>query len=395
MSQYKNEVIDPGDKLSKMAAEVCRDSYGNCPAIIVKPFEANNFRGGVSFTYSEAVMEYLRKGEIEFIIENDGNGHKPGFPALLGMPVNYRESGHDLIAMTADDTVRRGGMACIMSNQIDVRRITDESLVRGQALLDGYRLGLRQQRLVNLTGETAVMKYAITTFCDDGDPHRFVYTWNGACYGIVHKSRKLSPANVKVGNFIVGLREKGARCNGNSKSVALVQATWGADREKILENQDAVEFIGKLCKRSQSYAKFIADMQGYLPDGSVKDRLVDIKAIAHITGGGVWGKLPEALPEGVGAIIKLKRSDLLAEIQERSFSAGLNFSDAEMIGDYHGDCGMMVIVEDEIEADKLIARAEEYGIEAYKAGHTTASEKKEIYLESPYRENRWITSLEF
>ena len=64
---------------------------------------------------------------------------------------------------------------------------------------------------------------------------------------------------------------------------------------------EAKKYFNMLCIPSANYSRTITRVHGWLPDGHIKKADVEIAGIAHITGGGIWGKLSEILPEGVGA----------------------------------------------------------------------------------------------
>lgn len=395
MASYKKEVIEPGDMASKLAHKVNLESYGNSSLIEVLPW-GQGFRGPVTFRWNEYLLRGMYEKAVSEMPQNDGAGHKPGFFTLISLPEFFGQLGWEIIVMCADDIMRWGGMPAWMMNQLDVKKITQANFPLVEAMLNGYGGALKQARLANITGETALMKFAITTFCDDNSDDQLVLTWNGACMGIVHEDKKLFPEKIEADMPIVGLVEPGTRCNGNSNSVKIIQALWGMNAAEIRSNPNAMEFVKKLAIPSLSYSGLITRVHGYDSFGITKPALVDIVGAAQITGGGIWEKLADILPDGIGAEIDaLHRSEVLAEIQEKSFQAGLNFSDKEMLGDYHGSCGMHVICKTEADAERFIKEAAKDGFKAVRIGKTIRSDRGEIRARSPYRENRWISSDEW
>jgi len=176
--QYKKEVIDPGDRASQLAKEVCFQSHRNCPAVIIVPHQPGNFRGPVGFAWQKHVLEQMMRYEtnpdaraiISWTmlqeVENDGAGGKPQFFTLIGDPEVFHGLGWEIITMTADDFARTGRFPAVMDNTIDAKRITDKSFPLFQAVIEGYGAALQQAGLVNITGEVAIMKHSVTAFCD-------------------------------------------------------------------------------------------------------------------------------------------------------------------------------------------------------------------------------------
>lgn len=196
---------------------------------------------------------------------------------------------------------------------------------------------------------------------------------------------------------IIGFEENGYRCNGGTFFTNLILAHWGPDIKKILGNQTAIEFTRKLTVPSVYYGKTLIRVNGWNPDGSIADPIVNMAGIAHITGGGIWGKFRELLPEGVGANLNTmpKPPEILREAQELSLShKGLELSDLQAHGTFHGGCGMIVVCASEKDADTLIEEAAKDGIRANRIGETTESPMREVIINSQFKEGRILSSNE-
>ena len=56
---YYREIIDPGDRGSALAHQVCVESYGNCQALHVVPHNPRNFRGSVGYLWQKWVLNEM------------------------------------------------------------------------------------------------------------------------------------------------------------------------------------------------------------------------------------------------------------------------------------------------------------------------------------------------
>ena len=175
---YQKEVIDVGDQASKLAHEVCQGSYKNSPAVTIVPHKKpDNFRGPVGWIWRDHILKMMRKFKTDYNgrvtkwtmmeeMENDGAGGKPQFFTAIGTPDIFSSLGWEIITMCADDFARSGRLPVIMVNELNIKKLTKENYPLFEALMRGYDGALRKTGLVNITGETAIMKNSITAVCD-------------------------------------------------------------------------------------------------------------------------------------------------------------------------------------------------------------------------------------
>lgn len=400
---YRKEIIDPGDRASKLAHHICLSSYKNSPAAIIVPRQAGNFRGAVDFVWNKQILYKMLNGEIRETVQNDGAGGKPQFFTLVRTREVFHNLGWEIITMCADDIARSGGLPVIMVNEVQTKRITNENFHLFEAMMKGYGKALQESKLINITGEIAVMKHSITAFCDayPHDAKQLILTWGGTCIGLslasFHEEKIIKPESIKPGMPIVGLHEKGYRCNGGTFFTNLILRKYGQYAgDKTLWPDECVQFTEKLCAPSKSYAKFITRMIGWNRDGTLGGAVANILGIAHITGGGVWGKFKEILPEGIGADLHNmpKPPGVLLEAQEISQDfPDLKLSDWQAYSTFHGGCGMLIVCESDSDADilELASRAE--GIEMSFVGRTIRSKKGEIRIASQFLKGTQLSSL--
>ena len=403
---YKDEIIDPGDRASRLAKEIGFASHDNNPALVVVPHQPGNFRGPVGFLWKEHVLRmmmqnrYPAPGDESLVltqeIENDGAGGKPQFFSLVGTPEVFRGLGWEIITMTADDFARSGRFPAVIANDLNVKKVTKENFHLVEACLEGYGEALKKAHLVNLTGEIAVMKHSVTAFCDDGSPEQLLLLWGGTCFGLAYHDFLIDGSAITPGMPIVGFLEPGYRCNGGTFFTNLLLQKFGPDIDSIRKSTEAMELVKQLTTPSLSYARTVCRLMGWHDDGTPGNRLANIAGIAHITGGGVWGKFGELLPEGVGATLgdMPKPAEMLLRAQELSWDLeDLRLTDYQAYGTLHGGCGMLLICYSDNHAAKVIAIAKEDGIEAQVVGRTNEQADQnghKVVIHSRFKEGRTL-----
>ncbi len=395
-SDYAETVIKPGDEVSKLAKKVSRASFKNAPAIEV--IERKGLRGLVGINWAKHILKEMLKDKMYMIPQNDGDGHKPGVFTLLHDPAHFFNLGWEVIEMCIEDIVRYGGLpVALLANQIDFKKITKANLPYIKILLAGFQAALKKAGIANYTGETAGMKLAITAFCYNSHPAQLILTWTATAIGLGHKEKEIDGSKIEPGMPIIGFREPGGRCNGYTKLIELGMRKWGPTD---MLSEEARAYFRELAIPSANYSRTITRVHGWLPDGRIRKPDVDIAGIAHITGGGIWEKFGEILPKGIGAMLTdmPKPPKALTWAQILSQAVGdenlTPITDLDAHGDFHGGCGMMVIVRSDKDAHLLIEEATKDGIDASIVGTTTRSPINEILIRSRFKEGRMLSSEE-
>jgi len=347
------------------------------------------------FAWNEATLQAMLKKQVYEVAQSDGAGGKPQFFTLCNTPEAFCGLGWEVITMNADDAACRGGLATmILSSNIDVKQITNENWHLCEALLKGFGDALKQSHLVLLTGETAVMPHCITAFCDSGSPEQLIMTWNATCLGLASANKKPNGSTIKPGMTIIGFRDRGYRCNGGTKFTNIILDTWGPDIKSVMGNSDALAFIKKVVVPSRSYASTISRLNGWRLDGSIGEPPVKLHGVAHITGGGIWSKLVEILPEGVGAYLDSmpEPTSVLLEAQELASKTDNPMSDFECHGTFHGGCGLMIICA-EADVERIVQKARADGHDPSVVGKTTESTDNEVTIQSRFHGGTHLSSL--
>ena len=397
---YFEKVIEPGDRFSELAFSANQDTYGNSPAVHVFAAPGGDFRGGVGTVFADHILDQMKiREETEYGLkrrmwetqETDGGGHKPEYCSFLAVPEFYRGLPNDIVVMNDHDILRRGGLPISFTNFMDIKQITAENYPLAQSMVKGWKAAMDEGNYVSQTGESAVMRYGVTAFCDNNDPHQLILNWAANCTGVHHIERYVTGLDVKPDMWIVGFWEPGMRANGSTWFIDLSFLVWRTI-EEMMASSEACQFFGKLAVPSASYAKTILRLHGWNYDGTLSEKMVDLKGLYHITGGGIWGKLK--LPPGVGAHLNnmMDPARVLLRGQEMACDTQLHLSDWKAHRTLHGGVGFIVIVSSKEEANIVIDEADKDGHSADIIGKTTADPDGIIQIESRFMERKTLFS---
>jgi phosphoribosylformylglycinamidine cyclo-ligase len=200
-------------------------------------------------------------------------------------------------------------------------------------------------------GETAEMPGMYS----EGD-----YDLAGFCVGAVDRAKALTGNRVAPGDVVIGLASSGVHSNGFSLVRRLIEVNgWKLDRPALFDQDRLLGDI--LLEPTRIYVKSLLPL---VREGR-------IKALAHITGGGLLENVPRVLPDGAHAIIDagswpLPR--LFAFLQ-----AGGAIEPAELARTFNCGVGMVAIVGEQ-DAAEVIERLEAAGEEVFRIGHVEAGQ---------------------
>ena len=177
-----------------------------------------------------------------------------------------RDSGIDLVAMCVNDVLTCGAEPVLFLDYIAVGRLDPERVAE---VVEGVADGCRQAGCALLGGETAELPDMYGP--DDLD-------LAGFALGIVERDGIVDGARVAAGDALIGLAASGVHANG----FTLVR--------RLLERAGVTpaDAPGDLLAPTRIYAQAAAALRA----------ACDVRAMAHITGGGLPGNLPRVLPEG-------------------------------------------------------------------------------------------------
>jgi phosphoribosylformylglycinamidine cyclo-ligase len=170
--------------------------------------------------------------------------------------------GIDLVAMCADDVVCTGAEPLFFLDYIAVGRVVPEHVAE---LVTGVAEGCRRAGCALLGGETAEMP---------GVYREEELDFAGTCVGLVARAEVIDGSRVEAGDVVLGFPSLGLHTNGYS----LVRRLIGDD-----------DFDADL---------LLAPHKLYVDEVRDLRRHADVKALAHVTGGGILGNLTRVFPKG-------------------------------------------------------------------------------------------------
>jgi phosphoribosylformylglycinamidine cyclo-ligase len=222
-------------------------------------------------------LEPGRFREPVLVSSADGVGTKLKLAFLMN---RHDTVGVDLVNHCVNDILVQGAEPLFFLDYLATGRLAPDV---AESIVKGIAAACRDNECALLGGETAEMP----GFYADGE-----YDLAGFIVGVVDRDRLIGGRAVAVGDALVGLPSSGLHTNGYSlaRRIAFEQLRLTVDSH--------VPELGRtlgdaLLEPHRSYWPFIRP----LLDGG------RIKAMAHITGGGMTENLPRALPHGTAAVI--------------------------------------------------------------------------------------------
>jgi phosphoribosylformylglycinamidine cyclo-ligase len=245
----------------------------------------------------------------------DGVGSKLEVAFALN---NHHTVGIDLVAMSVNDVICCGARPVLF---LDYMAVGQLDLAQGEAIVEGIVEGCRQAGCALLGGETS----QLPTFYRAGR-----YDLAGFAVGVVERSKVIDGSRLAAGDTIIGLASSGVHSNGFS----LIR--------KILE-REGLEYSDHLNGRRMLGEELLTPTRIYVREVmALLDAGVDVRAVAHITGGGIPGNLGRVLPEGVAARLHQNRWPV-PEIFKKLAAWG-DVSAEEMYAVFNMGLGMLVAV---------------------------------------------------
>ncbi len=157
------------------------------------------------------------------------------------------------------------------------------------------------------------------------------YDLAGFCVGAVERDKLINGKNVKPGDVLIGIASSGPHSNGYS----LVRKIISDKKVNLSEKLHDIPLGNLLLAPTRIYIK---------PLLALLDQ-VEVKTLAHITGGGITENLPRVLPQGLVAKIN-SGSWVVPPVFSWLQQMG-NIETAEMFRTFNCGVGMIVCVSKE------------------------------------------------
>jgi phosphoribosylformylglycinamidine cyclo-ligase len=241
----------------------------------------------------------------------DGVGTKLKIAFLTGV---HDTIGFDLVGMCVNDVVTTGARPLFFLDYFATGKL---DVAVAEKVIAGIAGACRESGCALLGGETAELPgmYA------EGE-----YDLAGFSVGVVSRSKIVDGKRVEAGDRAIALASSGLHSNGYSLARRVVFEALGlspADRPAALGGASVGE---ALLAPTRLYAKHV---QAVLASGA------DVRAMSHVTGGGLPGNLPRVLPDGLGvkitgawklpAILELIATRVETTELRRVFNGGVGF----------------------------------------------------------------------
>ena len=201
----------------------------------------------------------------------DGVGTKLKIAFMTG---RFNTVGIDLVAMNVNDIVTCGAEPLFFLDYIATSKLNPKE---GAEIVKGIVEGCKQAGCALLGGETAEMP---------GFYKKDEFDLAGFVVGIVDKEQVIDGSDVKAGDAVIGIASSGLHSNGYSlaRKVLLGRKKYKlSDKPKPLKRSLANELL----EPTRIYVKSILNLR----------KSFQIKAAAHITGGGLLENIPRVLPK--------------------------------------------------------------------------------------------------
>ena len=284
----------------------------------------------------------------------DGVGTKLKVAQRLGV---HDTVGIDLVAMCVNDILATGAEPLFFLDYVAVGKLDAEAMAK---IVGSIGEGCRQSGCALIGGEMAEHPGVM-------DPDD--YDLSGFCVGLVDRPRMLDPESVREGDVLIGLASSGLHSNGYS--LARKVCIEGRTEEELREAREDLggqSILEVLLTPTRIYVKPVRAVMEQVPGG--------IRALAHITGGGITENLNRALPAGVNAEVDLGTWPIPPVVRFACEQA--NLSEAEALKTFNMGLGMVLIV-DPAAAEAVEAALAAAGEETYRVGRIVAGEGEVQY----------------
>ncbi len=326
--------IDEGERFVKRISPMVRRTFR--PEVVIDI-------GSFSALFKVDIARYK---EPVLVSGTDGVGTKLKIAFLLD---KHDTVGIDLVAMCVNDILTSGAEPLFFLDYLAMGKLSSE---KASEIVAGIVHGCREAGCSLIGGETAEMP----GFYSEGE-----YDLSGFAVGIVDEEKIINGSAIQEGDVIIGISSNGLHSNGYS----LVRRLF-LDMKK-LDIHTYIPDIGstlgeELIRPTRVYVKAFMNL---------KDK-VEIKGMAHITGGGIPGNILRILPKGVCAHIKVG-SWPVPRIFRFIEKTG-NISDKEMRKTFNMGVGYVMVVAIK-NSEKAVLLLNKSGYPAFVIGNITKGGK--------------------
>ncbi|SFV36841.1 phosphoribosylformylglycinamidine cyclo-ligase [Hyphomicrobium facile] len=318
---------------------------GNALVAAIKPLARSTSRPGADVDLGGfgGLFDLKRTGFRDPILvaANDGVGTKLKIAIETG---RHSTIGIDLVAMCVNDLVVQGAEPLFFLDYFAVGKL---DVAAARDVIAGIADGCRDAGCALIGGETAEMPGLYKS----GD-----YDLAGFSVGAVERDEILPRADIAVGDILIGLKSSGVHSNGYSlvrKLVEHARLDWNAPAP-FAANTSVAE---ALLTPTRIYVKpLLAAIRA--TGGSGMNGA--IKALSHITGGGLSENVPRVMPKDMGARIDLSSFDVPPVFGWLAKTG--NIEPTELLRTFNCGIGMIAVVS-KAKVDDVITKLKAAGEE--------------------------------
>ncbi|XP_050559801.1 trifunctional purine biosynthetic protein adenosine-3 isoform X2 [Spodoptera frugiperda] len=327
-----------GDRASPQKSLSYKDSgvdieAGDSLVSLIKPLARSTSRsgvlgglGGFGGCFQLKAVEEEYKDPV-LVLAADGVGTK----LKIAQKINQHSTiGIDLVAMCVNDILCNGAAPLTFLDYFACGSL-DVNVARN--VVSGVAEGCRQSSAALIGGETAEMP---------GMYEPGVYDIAGFALGVVERSHILPKINdIAVGDIIIGLPSNGVHSNGFSLIHKLMKKSGLTLNDKAPFSKEGLTLGEELIKPTRIYVRSVLPA---LRSGRVK-------AVAHITGGGLLENIPRVIPPAVRARLNAHWWHVHPVFSWIADAGAVQ--DEEMLRTFNCGIGMVLVVSPEDQAEVM------------------------------------------
>lgn len=241
----------------------------------IKTTYDNNVIGDLgNFSGLYSLKDFTNMTEPVLLSSTDGVGTKL---KLAQMMDKHDTVGIDLVAMCVNDLICQGAKPLFFLDYIATGKLVAEQV---EQIVSGIVEGCKMAGCALVGGETAEMP---GMYSEDE------YDLAGFSVGIADREKIVSGKNVKSGDTLIGIASSGVHSNGFSFVRKIFLDKYGYTLDQHIEEL-GMTLGDALLTPTKIYVKLVLDL--------IEKH--ELKAIAHITGGGVIENITRVIPKGLG-----------------------------------------------------------------------------------------------
>jgi phosphoribosylformylglycinamidine cyclo-ligase len=310
---------------------------------LISPFVKKTFRPEVMTDIGSFgalfKLDMTKYKDPVLVSGTDGVGTKLKIAFLMD---KHDTVGIDLVAMCVNDILTLGAEPLFFLDYFATGRLLAE---KAKDVVKGIAEGCRESGCSLIGGETAEMP---------GFYQEDEYDLAGFAVGVVDRDRIIDGSGIEAGDSIIGIASSGLHSNGYSLARKVLLEKAGFRIDTFVPELNAT--IGEtLLIPTKIYVKAFNSLKGKM----------DVKGMAHITGGGLTGNLPRIIRDGLDAVIRTgswpvapifriikEIGNVPGEDMKKTFNMGIGY----------------VIVVNSVDSSSCIATLGQNGFQAFEIG---------------------------